>query len=382
MHKKILVLISGIAIGVTILVGFAFAWQKITLLQTENNYLREQLSLLRAELDDLRNADQIKINQNLKKELQQIKQTYQQAVNAYEELIKLREKTNLTQNLDNLFTDSLVYLEHENWSSGSASLASLKQQISLAWQKLITSFTIPANIPVSNQPPAGGFSRQTVSVDGVNYLVDLVAADLSTTKVIVDTASDRDCFNDCPVLSLGEYVARNGAFAGINGAYFCPAEYPSCNGKKNTFDTLLMNKNKTYFNSDNNVYSTVPAVIFLGNSLRFVDQSLQWGRDTSPDSLIANRPLLLSGGEIRFHGEGEPKEGNKGNRSFVGNKGNVVYIGVVHMASVAESGKVLKALGLDNALNLDDGGSTALWYGGYKVGPGRNLPNAILFLKK
>lgn len=31
---------------------------------------------------------------------------------------------------------------------------------------------------------------------------------------------------------------------------------------------------------------------------------------------------------------------------------------------------------------LDNGGSTALWSGGYKVGPGRNLPNVILFVSK
>lgn len=35
-----------------------------------------------------------------------------------------------------------------------------------------------------------------------------------------------------------------------------------------------------------------------------------------------------------------------------------------------------------DALNLDEGGSTALWYGGYKTGPGRNIPNALLFVKR
>ena len=42
----------------------------------------------------------------------------------------------------------------------------------------------------------------------------------------------------------------------------------------------------------------------------------------------------------------------------------------------------MKALGMDNALNLDSGGSTALWSGGYKAGPGRNIPNAVLFVRK
>ena len=29
-------------------------------------------------------------------------------------------------------------------------------------------------------------------------------------------------------------------------------------------------------------------------------------------------------------------------------------------------------------MNLDGGGSTALYDGGYKAGPGRSLPNAII----
>ena len=183
-------------------------------------------------------------------------------------------------------------------------------------------------------------------------------------------------------MALGDYVARSGAYAGINGSYFCPADYPSCAGKTNSFDTLLMNKNKHYLNSDNNVYSTVPAVIFSGSSARFVTQSLQWGRDTSVDSVLAMQPLLVLNGNITFTGGGQPKEGAKGSRSFVGTTGSTVYIGVVFNATVAESAYVLHAMGIQNALNLDDGGSTALWNGGYKAGPGRSLPNVLLFVHK
>jgi hypothetical protein len=143
-----------------------------------------------------------------------------------------------------------------------------------------------------------------------------------------------------------------------------------------------MNKNKVYFNSDNNVYSVVPAVIFSNGSVRFIGQSLEWGRDTGIDSMIANQPLLVSGGNVVFNGDGDPKKGSKGPRSFVANKGTIVYIGVTYNATVAENAHVLKALGMDNALNLDSGGSTALWSGGYKVGPGRAIPNAILFVRK
>lgn len=211
----------------------------------------------------------------------------------------------------------------------------------------------------------------------------MVAADLNSTKVIADTASDSDCSNDCPVLSLADYVSRNGAFAGINGSYFCPADYPSCAGKTNSFDTLLMNKNKHYFNSDNNVYSTVPAAIFSASSARFVSRSLEWGRDTGVDAVIANYPLLVAGSNINFtEAPNEPKFGGKAARTFIAAKGNTVYIGIVYGASMGDSAKVLKAMGMDGALNLDQGGSTALWSGGYKAGPGRNIPNAILFVNR
>jgi hypothetical protein len=241
---------------------------------------------------------------------------------------------------------------------------------------------LPAPAPANNTPPGSGFSRQSVTTDIGSFTVSLVAADLNSSRVIVDTASDSTCANDCPVMSLAAYVSRSGAFAGINGSYFCPASYPTCAGKTNSFDTLLMNKNKVYFNSDNNVYSTVPAALFSGSSARFVSQSLELGRDTGPDSVIANQPLLVKDGQVVFGGDDDPKKGSKGNRSFVANKGSLVYIGVVHNATVAESARVLKALGMDNALNLDDGGSTALWSGGYRVGPGRDIPNAVLLVNR
>jgi hypothetical protein len=143
-----------------------------------------------------------------------------------------------------------------------------------------------------------------------------------------------------------------------------------------------MNKNKVYFNSSNNVYSNVPVAIFGSGFARFIGQSSGWGRDTGVDGVIANQPLLLSGGNIAFGGDSDPKKGSVGSRGFVANKGSTVYIGIVYNATVVQAAYALKALGLENALNLDSGGSTALWFGGYKAGPGRNIPNAVLFVRK
>jgi len=355
---------------------------KIQAVTGENKSTKNKLSQFKKELIGLKNQDQYLINKQLESDIKAIEATYDMAVEAYEKLLDLKAVTKNTEKFDDAFAVTLTLLSQRNYSSAEADLKLLTSQMLEEKNKIVASFTIPANAPTNNAPPSSGYSRQVVQTDLGDFLVDIVTADLNSTRVMVDTASDGDCGDNCPVLPLATYVSRSGAFAGINGSYFCPASYPSCAGKANTFDTLLMNKNKVYFNSANNVYSTVPAVIFTGNSARFVGQSLEWGRDTGVDAVIANRPLLISGGQSVFGGSSEAKEGAKGGRSFVGASGSTTYIGVVHNATVGESAKVLATMGMQNALNLDDGGSTALWSGGYKVGPGRDLPNAVLFVGK
>jgi len=348
--------------------------------QKESN--ESQLDKIKNELEDLKSQDQYLINKKLEADIKAIETTYELAVGAYEKLLDLKEVSKKTDKFDDGFADILTLLSERNYSSAEADLNLFNTQVTEEKNKIIASFIIPANVPANNTPPSSGYSRQVVVTDLGEFLVDIVTANLNSTRVIVDTASDGDCSDNCPVLPLAAYISRSGAYAGINGSYFCPASYPSCAGKVNTFDTLAMNKNKVYFNSANNVYSSVPAVIFTGNTARFVGASSEWGRDTGVDAVLANRPLLVSGGQSVFGGSSEAKEGAKGGRSFVGASGSTAYIGVVHNATVGESAKVLATMGMQYALNLDDGGSTALWSGGYKVGPGRDLPNVLLFVGK
>lgn len=378
---------SASSIILVMLIFFVFNYTKNAKSQTASLTAQKQsaensLEAVQKELKFLKSEDQFVYNKRLREEIDNIQKTYKKEVDSYEKLLSLKEIDKKTEKFDKLFTESIVLLSKRNYASSEAILEDLNKQIDEQKQKIASQFVIPQNVPTNNTPPASGYSRQQVKADIGTFLVDIITADLNSTRVIVDTASDSDCSNNCPVLPLGDYVSRNGAFAGVNGSYFCPAEYPSCAGKTNSFDTLLMNKNKVYFNSDNNKYSSIPLIYFSGNTAGIRGQSQEWGRDTGVDAVIANQGLLLSGGNIIFGGDGDPKKGSKGGRSFVGSKGNTAYIGVVYSATVAESAHALKALGLENALNLDDGGSTALWYSGYKVGPGRNLPNVILFVRK
>lgn len=389
MPKFLLVFIGIVFITFTILF---ISQQQKTQLQIKNAYdqktvLTQKLASISAQLTALKNQDQVKRNDDLEAEIKNIETTYKKSVTVYENLLNLKvQQPKLDKKYDTLLTLAISQLAGKNFASAGAGLDSLSAQIKAENDKLIAAI-VPnapqtANVPVNNTAPGSGFSRQTVHTEAGDFVVDIIAADLGSTKVIVDTASDSDCRDNCPVLSLADYAGRNGAFAGVNGTYFCPADYPSCAGKSNTFDLLVMNKNKKYINSDNNVYSTNPAVIFGSGFIRFVGAAQEWGRDTGVDGVISNFPLLVSGGNSVFGGNSDPKQGSKGTRSFVANKGNTVYIGVAHNVTVAQNALVLKAMGMDNAMNLDSGGSTALWFGGYKSGPGRNIPNAVLFVRK
>ena len=356
---------------------------KLTTFENENKILSEKLENTQKELNILENEDQVIKNKKLEDEIKNIHDNYRKLIVSYEDILDLKARKGNTAEIDKLFAQTLDYLSEKNYSSASAVITSINTLIAKQTAVIVQSATPQIqNIAVNNQPPNSGYSRQKVKTDFGEYIVDVVAADLNSTRVLVDSASDSDCRDNCPVLSLSDYIGRTGGFAGVNGSYFCPASYPSCAGKTNSFDTLLMNKNKKYINSDNNVYSTVPAVIFSGNSARFVTQSLQWGRDTGVDSVLANQPLLVLGGNVVFGGDDEVKRATAGSRSFVGTKDSTVYIGVVHNVNAAQMARVLHAMGMQNALNLDSGGSTALYSGGYKAGPGRNIPNAIIFVRK
>lgn len=386
-------LLLTVAVVVAVFGLFVFFFQdkssqneKAALLsKKENAALAKQLLSLKTEFDTLKNTDQVKRNDELETTVKKVQKSYNDSIPLYEKMVDLPTTNKDLPAYRKRFAKALKYLSDMNYSSGSAEIASLNTDIdkaNAAALSLAGGIDL-SNVPVNNAPPGSGFSRQQVKVGDSSYLVDVVAGNLSSTKVIVDTASDDDCHDNCPTLSLGTYISRNGAYAGVNGSYFCPAEYPSCAGKTNSFDTLAMNTKKHYFNSDNNVYSTVPVVVFGSGWVRFIGNSSGWGRDTGVDGVLANQPLLVSGGNSVFGGDGDPKKGSRGNRSFVANKGNTAYIGVIHNATVAESSLALKEMGMENALNLDSGGSTALWAGGgYKDGPGRNISNAILFVNK
>lgn len=99
-------------------------------------------------------------------------------------------------------------------------------------------------------------------------------------------------------------------------------------------------------------------------------------------------PTLLKNGVIMADGKNEGfKEDkiniNRGQRSFAGvTQNNVLIIGTVSNVNVKELASICKNMGMREAINLDGGASSALYFKGKTItSPGRKLSNAMVITR-
>ncbi|MTI69859.1 MAG: tetratricopeptide repeat protein [Firmicutes bacterium] len=115
------------------------------------------------------------------------------------------------------------------------------------------------------------------------------------------------------------------------------------------------------------------------------------GKKISWDNIrttIGAGPTLLKDGIILADGE---KEGfkedkiniNRAQRSFIGvTDKNILVIGTVGSVTMKELAEITKNMGLKDAMNLDGGASSGLFYkGSYLTKPGRKISNALVVTK-
>lgn len=235
----------------------------------------------------------------------------------------------------------------------------------------------PTPTPKPSPKPStapGGLSTSS----GSNYTV--VSYDLGSTTVVTDSASDDNCANDCPAKPLAEYIAQNGGRGGMNGTYFCPPDYSSCAGKINTFDfPVWNNRKKKWMQSDKLFWNGRGMMVFRSGSAQFFPNASSVGAPSDITGGITNYPSLLSGGNLVLdEGSLSDNQKTKGTRSGIGFGSGKLFMVVASSADMKDLAGIFLSLGATDALNLDGGGSVALYNGGYKRGPGRNIPNAVI----
>lgn len=258
----------------------------------------------------------------------------------------------------------------------------------------ITSSETPTN--TSNE--IGGvnslWKRETITTDVGQFSIQYVKAYLKNPKLRVRsiTGSSKDCFGvPCVTRSLDSYVTQVNGFAGINGSYFCPADYASCANEPGSFYWLWYNTlTRIFSNSYQNQFNQGPVIAFdTNNTYYYYKVAKDWpGKEKfEADNKTVLRAAISNGPGLMFEGQlvvstdqlDDKQRTVKSNRSGIGFKGDYVYMVVASGATVQDLGYIMKALGTEHAMNLDGGGSSALWYDGqYRVGPGRNIPNAFV----
>lgn len=242
----------------------------------------------------------------------------------------------------------------------------------------------PTAVPVSG-PPGAGYSSITVRTEKGDFAARVLSIDLNSARVITDTGNDNDCADNCTVLPLADYVNRNGGFAGVNGTYFCPDTYPDCAGKKNSYDFPVYNTRLgKWINGGNLFWNSRAMIYFDGGGGHYLQNANSFGGGLTAG--LVNYPGLLNGGQVQIddnHSGLAANQKAKGTKVGIGLRGSKnVMVVIASNVTAQEFAYVFKALGADGALNLDTGGSTALYYNGrYMAGPGRNLPNAIIFAR-
>lgn len=238
--------------------------------------------------------------------------------------------------------------------------------------------------PVSG-PPNSGYSRITVATEKGNFAASVLSIDLNSARMITDTGNDSDCATNCTTLSLGDYINRNGGFAGVNGSYFCPSTYPECASKTNSYDFPVWNTRVNHWINGSNLGWNSRAIFYTDGSGAHYNQNAS-GFSGGVNAGVVNFPGLLDNGNVQID---DNQSGLSDKQKSVGTKMGIGLIDSKHVLVVMASSVnmnqfayVFKALGAKGALNLDTGGSTALYYNGkYLAGPGRAIPNAIIFAK-
>ncbi len=245
---------------------------------------------------------------------------------------------------------------------------------------------------------SGGASYALRSVVTAVGTFDIHVMKLDRERYQMETLvdEDTDCDNNCAVKNLAAYAADVGAQYGIHGTYFCPADYTSCASEINTFNGPLYDSETGYMHNPEDIFFHLAPMIAESEDgqLRYYSQAPQFGSATSfafahnssLHAAIANYPGLVNNGTVIVESEDRLEEIMRTTRRPRGAIGwnNEEYILVIATdATVVDLAYIMHALDAQYAMNLDGGGSSALYYNGqYKVGPGRPLPNAIVFTER
>ena len=201
--------------------------------------------------------------------------------------------------------------------------------------------------------------------------------------------------------SLASLVQKSGGVSGINGAYFCPADYAACGGKNTTnADRIWQGDGKTYSASWPDTGSRGIFGFDQGGNFLFVRNNLGFsggvpGKFHAEDIGkiwygLGNHPVLLQAGVNMLPAyentgliDAKMKASGVKNMICITDDEKTVYMGNIADITISEMPDYLQRnFGCAYALNLDSGGSLGMIYDGTTIRkPGRNIMDAFVVME-
>jgi len=240
------------------------------------------------------------------------------------------------------------------------------------------------------------YGYRPVTTAAGSFDVHIITLDRRSYKMKTLVAAAQDCSSGCAARTLADYARENGAAIAIHGSYFCPPDYADCAAKTYSFLWPVFDSpSREMRNADNIKFHEAPIIAsyedgrlaYYPRANAYASLAAFEAAYISPlEAALANYPGLVENGSVIVGNEPRLEEAQrtvKGTRGAVGFNADKIFLVVAKNATVVDLAGIMQSLGATDALNLDGGGSAALLYGGaYKVGPGRLLPNAIVFVRR
>ncbi|WP_150265510.1 phosphodiester glycosidase family protein [Paenibacillus tepidiphilus] len=266
--------------------------------------------------------------------------------------------------------------------------------ISLQWNKAPDSLTLTAGddkivMPVQSgnliqaEAPATTSATRTFKVGSRSFTVQMVTVSLLHPAVSLDAVLAGNAVGKTE--SLGSIAKRSQAQAAINGTFFnaytkdaykAPYGYIAGGGK------LLMdspgNKRTVFVYDANLLADVIPGTEFMD---RFNSGAVAGAIQAGPRLLLNGQPAINAVAE----GFKDPKILTGGGaRSALGlTRDHKLILLTTGGATIPQLAQIMKLAGAYQAMNMDGGASSGLYYGGrYLTEPGRLISNALVVKTK
>jgi exopolysaccharide biosynthesis protein len=232
-----------------------------------------------------------------------------------------------------------------------------------------------------NKPAIASYQK-TFTVGNKKFPVQMVTVALMDPRIHLEIALAGDEAGQ--VEELQDIAKRNGAILAINGTFFdayTDSDYKKPYGFLVNDGKLLVNNSerRATFTFDNNHY----AELIAGQdfSQRYQDGNMDGALQAGP-RLIVNGKIAL---DVQAEGFRDPKILTGGGaRSALGiTKSHELILLTSNGATIPQLAEMMRQAGAHQAMILDGGASSGLYYNGkYLTKPGRLISNAILVKHK